>query len=378
MSDIYLRSQISAQSAKYNLSDDLTSLSIEEDDQLADKLTVVVPDPFKVFSYALQEGMDVEVDLGWVDDHSVLFRGLITKVDVSFPEDAVPQVTLIAFDNSIRLGMCKRNRQWTDIDLQGIVSKIALDGGFYRQEIKLPSGGNPSYTGNGIWQQEKTDLDFLHELADRQHCKVFVDAEDLGDKFFFKPEQTIMDAEPTATIYYGRCGVTNRLLSFSINSDVSQRQRPQAYASIDPETGQETTAERQQEEPRDLMSTPYDANLAAFSQHEPVKAAALKPLLEVAAQTYQKIFKSIGDEERVITSGLFNAKSLKEQTTPQPSTVSEGITGEGVTEGNKDLRAKRNIQIESVGGRFSGKWYLSQVRHVVDGNGYHTHFTGTR
>ncbi len=378
MRDLYFRVLITAQGVSYDLSRDLTSLTVEEDDRLADKLTVVVPDPFKVFSYALQEGMDVEVDLGYADDHSVIFRGLITQVDAEFPEDGVPQVTLQAFDNSIRMGLRRRNRPWTDIDLQGIVSQIATEYGFLIQDITLPPGGNPTYTGNGIRQREETDLAFLHRLADAQRCKVFVDTEDFGDVFTFKAEQMIMDAEPASTVYYGRCGVENALLSFSVNSDVSRRRRPQVYATVDPETGQETEAERQAEEPRDLLGDPFDENLAELGRRDPTRAAALAPLLNVAAGAYQSIFDATGDEEREITPGLYNAQALRQRTAPQASTVTEGVTGRGVTEGNKELRAKRNIQIEAVGGRFSGKWYLTQVRHVVDRSGYRTHFTCSR
>lgn len=380
MADLYFKVAITAQGVPYDLSHDLTSITVEEDDSMADKLTIVVPDPFTVFSYALQEGMSVEVDLGHVDNHSIIFRGLITQVDADFPADGVPQVTLQAYDNIILMGLRKRNRPWTDIDVQGIVSQIAgaPEYRFLAQNISLPAGGNPTYTGNGIRQQEKTDLAFLHDLASAQRCKVFVEAADLGETFNFQSEQKLMDAEPAASLYYARCGAENQLLSFSVNSDVNQRRKPKVYASVDPESGQETEAERKVEEARDLLGDPFDENLAELTRSQPAKAAALASLINVAGSAYQSIFAATGDEEREITTGLSNAQTLREQTAPEASTVTEGITGQGVTEGNKDLRAKRNVQIEAVGGRFSGKWYLSQVRHVVNGSGYQTHFTCSR
>ena len=378
MRDLYFRVLITAEKVSYDLSQDLTTFTIEEDDRMADKLIVVVPDPFKVFSYALQEGLGMEVDLGYVDDHSVIFRGLITQADANFPEGSVPQVTLRAFDNSIRMGLRKRNRPWTDIDLQDIVSQIAKEYGFLKQDIVLPPGGNPTYTGNGTRQQEETDLAFLHRLAEAQRCKVFVDVEDYGDVFTFKAEQMIMDAEPAATAYYGRCGAENLLLSFSVSSDVTQRHRPKVYASVDPETGQESESERQVEEPRDLHGRPYGENLADFRRRDPIKADTLTSLLKAAPNAYESMFKETGDEEREIMDGMRSAQSLRELTAPQASTVCQGITGQGVMQGNKDIRAKKNIQIEAVGGRFSGKWYLTQVRHVVGRDGYRTHFTCSR
>ena len=61
--DLFYRVQVSAGGAEYDLSADLTSLSIEEDETRPDLLVVNLSDPYKVFGHALQEGMDVEVEL---------------------------------------------------------------------------------------------------------------------------------------------------------------------------------------------------------------------------------------------------------------------------------------------------------------------------
>lgn len=380
MRDLFFKVEITAQSASYDLSHDLTSITVEEDDSLADKATVVVPDPFTVFSYALQEGMDVEIDLGYIDGHSVIFRGLITKVDAEFPENAVPTVTITAFDNIIRMGLRKRNRPWTETDLKAIVTSIANEAGYTLPftRIDLPPGGNPTYTENGIRQCEQTDLAFLHDLAKAQHCKVFVDSTDAGDVFNFIAEQKLMDAEPATKLFYNRCGVENELLSFSVKSDVTRRKRPKVHASIDPETGKETETKQSLDTPLSLIGNPFDENLAELSARHPAKAAALSGLMTAAGSAFDKIFEDTGEEEREVIAGLHSSQKLKKETAPQESTATEGVTGEGVTAGNKDLRAKRNVQIEAVGGRFSGKWYLSQIRHVVNGSGYRTHFTCSR
>ena len=56
----------------------------------------------------------------------------------------------------------------------------------------------------------------------------------------------------------------------------------------------------------------------------------------------------------------------------QFSTSIQGMRGSGATLGNQRLRAQSNARIEDVGGRFSGTWYLSQVRHTIDQQGYQT------
>lgn len=79
--DLYYRVSVRAGHASYDLSHDLSSLTIEESGTGPDMLTIEMADPFKVFSHALQEGMLVEIDLGTVSDHSVIFRGRIFKVE---------------------------------------------------------------------------------------------------------------------------------------------------------------------------------------------------------------------------------------------------------------------------------------------------------
>lgn len=378
LGDLFFRVMVISQGVAYDLSDDLTSLTVEEDDEMSDKLTVVVPDPFRVFSYALQEGMQVEVDLGTIDDHSLVFRGLITKIEADFPDDGVPEVTLVAFDNSIRMCLRKRNRAWVDIDVAGIVAKIAEEYGFNLTEIDLPFGGNPTYEGNGMRQKEETDWAFLLRLAKEQRCKVFVEASEVGDVFTFKSERAIMQAEPTTTLHYGRCGAANALLRFAVKSDVTQRNRPEVLASIDPVTGRATDAVRRVDDVSALPSQPFDANLAELAQQHPVQAATLGGLINVAADAFNTIAADVIAEVRRIVPGLFNAETLREQAAPQADTAHNGWTGEGMTPGNKDLRAKRNVEIGDVGARFSGKWYVKQVRHVVDEDGYRTHFTCSR
>jgi phage protein D len=376
--DLFFKVTVKAPGAEYDLSKDLTSFTVEEDDRMADKLTVVVPDRLNVFSLALREGLDVDVDLGYSDNHSIVFRGLVTQVNAAFPDDAVPAVTMIAYDNSIRMGLNRRNKQWTDIDLQGIVAEIARASGFTNQKIELPDGGNPEYTGNGIRQRETTDLAFLLELADAQRCKVFVDAEDTGDVFYFKSQKALMTADPASKVRYRCRDAHNNLLNFSVSSDISRRSRKRVSATVNPETGQATTAQRDVEVPPKSETASLGESLTEFGKRVPSRAASLTKLIGAADAAYSSIVDARGEDEREITVGLYSAQQLQQRTVPQASTTNEGMSGSGVAEGNKDMRAKRNIQIDAVGGRFSGKWYLSQVRHVVDGSGYRTHFTCSR
>jgi hypothetical protein len=103
--DLYYRVSVTAPGASYDLSDDLSSLTVEQHEGEPDSLSVEAADPYKVLSHALQEGMDVEVELGTDDDHAVVFRGRIYKVDGTFPTTQTPTLKLQAYEPSMAMGL---------------------------------------------------------------------------------------------------------------------------------------------------------------------------------------------------------------------------------------------------------------------------------
>jgi uncharacterized protein len=54
------------------------------------------------------------------------------------------------------------------------------------------------------------------------------------------------------------------------------------------------------------------------------------------------------------------------------------ITGEGICRGRTDLRAGKVINLEGIGQRFSGPYYVTAASHRYTSSGYYTHFTVRR
>lgn len=354
------------------MSPDLTSLSIEEEGTRPDQLSISLSDPFKVFGHALQEGMEVEVELGTVEDHSIVFRGRFYKIEGEFPQDGVPKLRLLAYDRSMRMGLRKRNRAWSEKNLSAIVTEIAGD---YFNRLTVRPKGDPTFTRNGVRQLEQTDLEFLRELATRNACEQFVVADDMGDEFYFLSQYEIMNTDPEITLYHGRTGVPNRLISFQASSDVSNIQLPRVFSGVDDESGEPTeTATRTVEEVASTEDVFRDENLAEFRASEPEKAARLANLITGAAATQQELLDELGEEEREPTMGFASQEDLQVRVENQFSTSIHGMRGNGATVGNHRLRAQASVRIADVGGRFSDIWYVSQVRHSVSGLGYQTEF----
>lgn len=371
--DLFYRIAVSAPGADYDLSGDVTSLWIDEDESRPDLLVVHLSDPFKVLGHALQEGMDVEVELGWADDHSLVFRGRIHQVDATFPAEGVPTVALRAHDNAMKMGLRRRNRPWTDTTLSGIVRRLADDHGFARRDVRL--AGDPEFNGNGVRQQDETDLAFLRRLADAYGAETYVSARDAGDELVFLAQREIMTSEPEVTLYHGRCGAAERLLSFEARADVTEIQLPRVFAGVDYARG----------EPLDPVTAPidevgeledpfFDENMTAFAEREPERAARLRELLGAATAAHEQLVTDLGTVERVTVEAFTTAEDLRTRRENQFSTSINGMRASGATNGNKALHAQASVGVEDVGGRFSGVWFLTQVHHVLDSGGYRTDF----
>jgi phage protein D len=51
------------------------------------------------------------------------------------------------------------------------------------------------------------------------------------------------------------------------------------------------------------------------------------------------------------------------------------ITGEGTAIGNTDIRAGEVVELNGLGKRFSGLYYITSSTHEVGPKGYRTRFT---
>lgn len=371
--DLYYRIYAEAVKKGIDLSSAATSLTVDETGNEPDQLTLQVSDPYKTYSHALREGVEVEVDLGWADDHSVVFRGVVCKVDGAFPQDSVPSLRVLARDRSILLGLRRRSRAWTNITLSNIVYKIAKEV-FLMADIQVHLKGEPTFSGNGVRQHDMTDLAFLRRLATDYGCELFVVAGEHADELHFEAQAHLMEKEPAVTLAYGRCGARNRLLSFQASSDVTRVQLARTFSGIDFATGQALAVKTAPVQPVAVQEDEYrDENLAAFFKEEPIAAAEVTPLMEAAGAAYDALRRRLGSSARVATPGFTTAQDLQVRADNQFSTSLYGMRASGSAVGNHRLHAQATVEIADVGG-FSNIWYLARVRHILDRQGYRVEF----
>lgn len=373
--ELFYNISVSLTGITYDLSADISSLTISEESGKPDQLTLEINDQHKSFSHALQIGMDIEVDIGRVDDHSLIFKGRIYKVEGEFPQDGVPSLRILAHDRSMQMGLRKYNRRWRDKTLSQIVEDIGKEY-FGMLGVTVEVEGDPTFSGNGIRQVEETDLAFLLRLSRAYACELFVEVDEQGiEMLHFISQKAIMTASPIISVFHGRSVVENRLMSFSANSDVGSIQLPRLLIGMDYDNGAATeivTADV--EEVGETEDQFRDENLAALSQDAPVQAVNLTSLLSAASSAQDEVREALGESRREAIPTLTAPEELQERSKNQFSTLIHGMRGSGSIFGNQRLHAQASIDIANVGGQFSGIWFLSQVRHTLNREGYQTEF----
>lgn len=370
--ELFYEVKVTAGGAAYDLSHDVASFTLEEQEGLPDHLTVRIPDPYKVFGHAFQEGMEVTLDLGTTSDHALVFRGRIHKADEDFPQEGTPVLTIQAHDRAMEMGLRPRNRPWVDKKLSQIVAEIARAHGFKSADVRV--GGDPLFSGNGI-RQDETDLAFLIRLARDWACQVYVDPTPEGDVLRFVSQEKVMSELQQVTLYYGRCGVPDRLLSFQPRSAVADIQLPRVFSGVDYKDGKRIElAEGKPGKPLDTEDKFRDENLAEFREREPARAKQLEAVISAAPQVRTTLLKALGTVRREPTPTFTSPDAMKARQQNELSTSALGMRASGSTVGNMRLHAQTAVKLADVGGRFSGVWFLSQVRHVLDRQGYRTEF----
>lgn len=371
--DLFWRLTASAGGTTYDLSRDLTSFVVEEEDRAPTRLTVQLGDPWTIFSHAFREGVEIQAELGAADDHGVVFRGRIYHVDAGLPLDGTPTLTLKAYDAAMAMGLRERHRRFRDIPLSDVVRRVA-EPHFAGRPLRIEPLGDPVFDGEGLRQRDETDLCFLRRLAELAKCVMGVEVGDDGETFTFVAQQTVLQSTPSVVLHYGRCNVEQRLLTFNGQVDVGSIAVPRTIAAMDPRTGEVI-------DPRDsqlvevgvLEDRLRDENLAAFEDRHADRGTALRELIDAAEAAEPDLRAELGAARREPIPSFATAEQVIQHGAQQPSSSLHGMQASGSTLGNKDLHARTAVAIEG-GGRFSGAWYVSRASHRFDRDGYRTEF----
>jgi phage protein D len=295
-------------------------------------------------------GNRVHIRMGYADDLRFMASGIISTLTPNFPDSGPSTLGVTGVDAMMKL----RDRKPVGVDVKKFVqqadweiveqiatrNKLAVK--VKREGIKHPL----------VVQKNQDDAQVLMERAKRidYDCYIRIDPDTGRDTLYFLSPTDARDGRPVR-IYVFEWGKS--LISFSPQLKLGHQVGKVTVRGWDPRT----------KSPITYTATPQDLPGAAGG------AGSGDTGPELAT-------KRLNDKQDVVVDQP--VASLQEARDLAMSLLRERaygfLTGSGQVIGLPDLRPGDNVELQGLGKRFSGEFYVTKVEHAIGGSGYTTHF----
>jgi len=283
------------------------------------------------------EGNEVEIKMGYLKRLEKLMVGEITGLEAAFLAAEPFTLTVRGYDHRHRLMRGRKTRSFSKMKDSAIASQIASGAGLSTQVE------DSKVTLDYVLQHNQTDLEFLQARARRIGYEVFVKEK----KLYFQPHQhsasksLTLGLETDMIEFYPRLTTMSQVGELVVRGWDLKEKKPIVGKA---QAGDESS-------PMGSTSGPQAAN-KGFGESS--TASVNRPVLSQA-------------EADQMALGQFSDMALTY------------ISGDGVCLGNTELRAGIVVEIEGLGQRFSGQYYVTSTTHTLrPGKGYRTAFTVRR
>jgi Phage tail baseplate hub (GPD) len=351
------------------MGDLLEGLVVEESDSQADLATLTFGDPDQVLSDILHEGLSIAIDLGREETHALLFRGAITGIQSIFPQRGQATIEIQAIDSLVQLNYQPHTKRWWNTTVSQIVRDIAIANHLLPGTIELTDDALISES-RPRQQVEATDLAFLHQLAQDYDCKLYVEHGQGPDTLNFVSTQSLIAAEPIEQTL----AANENLVDFIATYDTFATAPEMRLVATDPKTGDRIEIAQALASGSDAQWTPDPERLAQAR----AGAARLTRLLTLSASKRSRLQDFWRVPPRIV--GAPARPQDDASGTVGDAARRLGQSARGRASGSIWLRPRRRVVIQGYGGRWSGDWYLAQVRHEMNlrQNSYISSFVCTR
>ena len=327
--------RISGVTMAADISDQVVSLTVETDLDLAGTFSLVVrnPDNTVLDSALFDLGKTVEIHLGYGNDLVPAFLGDVTAIEPTFPADGPPVVRIAGYDKSYK--MRRSQPDPTEYRLMNdtvIAARIAAENGLVPIVDPTP-GFHEKIT------QVESDMAFLKSRAKQYFFDVYVEWDRLHFQF----------PRPQTAAHVLRWGTNLSSFSPRISS-----------AGL---AGLQVIRGYNQELAQTVLGVALAADFDLDNLEERLGSSALDLLASLARKGIRKHSVDNPLDATVLARSLL-------------SDLLDGMyEGTGACVGIPGLAAGQYLAIEGVGKRFSGTYRLRKVTHRIDDNGFRTEFS---
>jgi phage protein D len=288
-------------------------------------------------SPVFNEGKEVTIEMGYVDNRAIKLAGEITAVSPTFPESGVPTLTVRGFSFLQRLQSKHRAKPFESATDSGIAQEIA-------REMGLTPIVDATTARHGLLAPNDASY---HEILFKRAKRIGYEVTVKGQTLYFQKPRYLEQPTPAMTLEWGRdlINFTPTLNTNNMVTEVTVR-------------GSQTS--------QGGAKTPLVGK--AIAGNERVKMGnQTGPEIAKASKREKKVLL---DEHDVADQQEANAIALAHL----ESAALEFVSGRGATIGNPALQARRLITLKGVGQRFSGNYYVVATTHTISASGYRTDF----
>jgi phage protein D len=284
----------------------------------------------KVFDF----GKAFRVKLG----QDTLFEGRIMGLEAQFPNGSSPQLTVLAEDRFQDLRMRRRTRTFADMTDAAVMQQIAGEHG-------LTANVNvPGPTQKLLAQVNQSDLAFLRERARALGAEVWMEGKTL------RAELRTHRQGNTFSMSYGK-----ELREFAVLADLAGQRSSVAVTGWDV---------------KGKAGIRYDATDSVLSGELNGDSSGASILTSALGARKESL---------VHTVPITSQEAQAEAESYFRMTARRFVTGRGIAETDSRLRVGNQVDLQGLGSLFNGKYYLAQVRHMLDGtHGLRTEFAAER
>lgn len=206
------------------------SVSFTDSSSEASTATIVLADPDYILldDPRLVRASKIELYGGVVNDNKLWIEGFISSVDVSFPQEGAPLITIMIMDESFEMDTLPKYAIFQDMYSGEIAGKIAKIYG-----LKFEGDKGVRQYKHKV-QSKQTDIQFLRAMADAEWFIVRV----LNGTLYWV-ERNFEKGTPGGTLWYRRPPFD--ILSFNPRLVQADRLDGTIEGGINPATGEPTT-----------------------------------------------------------------------------------------------------------------------------------------
>ncbi len=284
-----------------------------------------------------KEGAKIDVQLGYDNNLVSLIQGEVTTLEPEFNLEETPTLKVMGYDSLHRFRRGKKTKSYLEMQDSDIARQIASDLGL------SANVEDTEITHDYLLQNNLSDIDFLMERARRMRYELFIKEGTLHFRKAANNQDKNVSLEFGLTLqsFYPRLSTLSQVSEVVVQGwDAIGKQAITGRASRG-----------------DEVSKMNGAQLGS-SITENAFFATKRFIID------KPIFSE--GEANQIAKGKFN------------DMIVEFITGEGTAVGNTDILAGKIIGLTGLGERFSGFYYVTSAKHIIDPNGYSTKFTVER